>query len=400
MVSKEIADTVIEIISSESETLSKLSSLFQKSCKKIDQLSVLTSLAALLMDDILEPPQQIITVWLLHTTFSDIPIKDNPFYDVLQFVLQIGTAMTNSYTQKLCDIISCFISSVDLEELGDHSVHEILDLNFSIDSSNSNDLMNIAFSPTPRLSPIIISKADPSHPHITQHQLLRELLIDPSLWTDFDVPFSRQIPDIIDPAPEELQFMTIRSIDPPAFLFDDQNYVNKKEAAKLFVHQASTRKLSEEEINCVLEEVKRDKDFIRSIKIPNKQIDAILDLNYQIGACLLMELARKDQSLYKTFSNYDVTPATVEVVKQVMMNLTPPPKFLIEYTDHSSKIILESKNNQTMKTKLVLFANLMIFLHNNNVPFSADIYFTLQQLEDDTRRKGIQEASLLSSLME
>ena len=80
MVSKEVADAVISIISCESESLSKLAENFEKCCSKVDQLSVLTSLAALIMDDILEPSQQIVTVWLLYSAFNHVPIKQNPFY--------------------------------------------------------------------------------------------------------------------------------------------------------------------------------------------------------------------------------------------------------------------------------------------------------------------------------
>ncbi|OHS94196.1 hypothetical protein TRFO_11257 [Tritrichomonas foetus] len=401
MFSKQIADSVISIISSESETLSKLAELFQKSCSKVEQLSVLTSLAALLMDDILEPPQQIITVWLLQAAFPG-DIKENPFYEVLQFISQSGASNSNSYHQKLCDIISCLFSpDVQLNDYADKSVHEILDPNFSLADQSGSELVNISFPPLPRISPVIITKADPTATQITQHQLLRELLIDPSLWTDFDVPFCRQMPEITVPSMEEFQFMNINSIDGPPFLFDELQCLNNHTAAKVFIQHAQTRPLKDIEVDSILDEINTNPDIFKEFPLAKSQTEKILELNPQIGAIFTVEAAISNPAMFKQYEKSDITPSTIEIVKQTMIRAKPPPNdFFNNFLSNCSQILTDTKDHQTLRTKAALFCNLMVFLQENKIAFSKDNLLELHSLNIELEQRGIAEAKSLKVLLE
>ncbi|KAK8884698.1 hypothetical protein M9Y10_043817 [Tritrichomonas musculus] len=399
MISKQVADTIISIISSESETLSKLTELFQRSCNKVEQLSVLTSLAALLMDDILEPTQQIITVWLLQSAFPG-EIKENPFYEVLHFISQSGASNSNSYSQKLCDIINCLFSpDIQLNDFAERSVHEILDPNFSLADQSGSEFINISFPPSPRISPVIISKADPAATQLTQHQLLRELLIDPSLWTDFDVPFCRQIPDISVPSVDEYQFMNINSIDSPPFLFDEMNCLNTHEASKIFIEYAQKQTLNEMEIDSILDEINNNPNFFNENILQKSQTEKILDYNPVIGAIFTVESFKTNPSVLKQYEKADIVQSTIEVVKQAMIRITPPQSFFNHFLSNCSKIFTETKDHQVLRTKASLFCDLMLFL-KDKIQFSTDDLLELHSINILMEQRGISEAKELKSILE
>lgn len=398
MISKQIADSVISIISSKSETLATLTKLFHESCSKAEQLSVLTSLATLLMDDILEPPQQIITVWLIQASFPG-DIKENPFYDVLQFLYQSGTSNSNSYSQKLCDFINFIISpDARLTDCADRSVHQILDPNFSLADQTGSELVNISFPPLPRISPIIISKADPTATQLTQHQLLRELLMDPSLWDDFDVPFCRPIPEIVLPSPEEYQFMNSDSVDGPPYLFDDMNFLNNHAISSIFIKHAQVRALKDFELESILEEINSSPQFFKENPLQPAETSKILELNPTIGAIFTVENSKSNPNLYKNYEKSDINPVSIEIVKQIMIRTTPPPNFFKNFLGNCSNILSQTKDHQILKTKAILFINLISFL-KDKIQFSGDNLLDLHSINVELEAHGIAESQTLAEFL-
>ena len=398
MFSKEIADKVISIISSESETLSTLSKHFHSCCSEPEQLSVLTSLSALLIDDILDPPQQIITVWLLHDAFPGT-IKDNPFYKVLQFISQSSALKSNSYSQKLCDIISCLFSpDVQISDFAERSVHELLDPNFTIVDQSGPDMVNILF-PHPRISPIIISKADPAATQITQHQLLKELLVDPSLWTDFDVPFCRQMPEILVPSNEELQYMNINSIEGTPFLFDDMQGLNNHNVARIFIQHAQDRELKELEIDSIMAEINSNPAIFKEFPKNTLKLDKMMEFNPRVGAIFKAEEAKTNPEIYKQYKKADITFPNIEFVKQAMIRCKPPQDFFPEFLSHSTKILSDTKDHNILKTKAKLICEMASLLHQS-IPFDKDILLELHSLCIVLEQRGLSEASSLKSLLE
>lgn len=397
MISEDAADAVISIISNEDESLAKLAEQFARSCGRIDQFSVLTSLAAMLMDTILDQAQQIITVWLLYSAFADLPIRENPFFDVFQFVLHSGASNAAAYSQKLFDIINSFVNLGDLNDVAEKSAQEILDPNFSIDSSNSSDLLTTTVQQGPRISAVVVSKADPSAMQISQHQLLKELLMDPSMWTDFEVPFCRQIPSTSQPSKEELEFMFVNSVDGTPYMFDDMMGFNNTEVPKIFMQNATTRKLKKFEISSILEEYAQNKSILQ-LKLTKEEENKLLELNPEIAAIYFKECAMKDPKILKRFAESDINQSTLEVIKEIVVNLKPDISFLQSFISHSSKILTETKDINVVKSKTKMFCNLILFLHQNKITFSNKIYIDLNSLQIELSGKGVKEVSILSSI--
>jgi hypothetical protein len=351
------------------------------------------------MDDILDPSQQIISAWLLRSSFSNFPIRENPFYGVFQYILQSGSSSSNSFSQKLCDIISCFLSDVKLDDLGERSVHEILDHTFAIDSPSGSELIHVSFPPLSRLSPVIVSKADPSGSEITQHQLLRELLIDPALWTEFEVPFSRMSPETSMPLPEELQFMHISSIDSPPFLYDQAASLNPLEAAKFLIRQSAEMILRSWELALVLDVLKTRPNLVTEMALPKPFINRILDQNPTVGAIFMADLIRNDPSMYTALEKSEISPQSVAVVREVVLHLQCPKDFLDIYIGNASQSLMRMQPQHGLPAKTALFCNLIAQLHENKITFSSNAQIDLHSLAIELGRKGIQEVAALSNVL-
>jgi hypothetical protein len=399
MVSRDVADLLISVISCESETLSNLARTFETSCAKADQLCILTSLSCLLMDDILDPSQQIISAWLLRSCFARHPIRESPFCSVFQFILQSGSSGANSFSQKLCDIASCFLSDVKLDDLGDHSVHEILDHTFAIDCPTGPEMLHVPLAPLARISPVVVSKADPSGCEITQHQLLRELLLDPALWTEFEVPFSRLAPEIAPPAADELQFMHISSIDAPPYLFDQGASLNPHETAKFFIAQSAEAPLRPWETALVLEELRARPNLVAELNLKRPFIARVLELNPSVGAVFMLELVRGDPSMFPALERGDITPQSVGVVREVVLHLPYPRDFLDNYIGNASQVLARLQNQHALAAKAGIFCSLIAQLHENKVAFSGKAQLDLHSLAIELAGKGIPEAAALSALL-
>ena len=400
MVSKEDADVIISIICNDSEQLSKLSDKFDATFGPDQFLSVLSSLATLLMDGILEPTQQIVVVWLIYKAFGSGTSQENPFTDVLTYVFHNVTANSPFFSPKMGDIIGSILSSSEIDELGDHSASEILEPTFTIESSTP-DLVGFSFPTVTRNSPIIITKADPKATQITQHhQLLKELLVEPLSLADFETPFMRTIPELLPPSKEELRFSTIMNVNSLPFLLDEGESINMKNAAKSLIKTAKEKPLNSWQEECIIEQAEEDNTILSDIKMSMDEINTIINSNPKVGGIMMAELARKDNSLYQKFAEQDITEASCITVSQIMSSKNAPQSFFDKYIIHAVKILSSTKDMNVLKNKTKLLCDLVIKLHNKNVEFSSKSLIELQSLQVELSGKGVAEADRLSVLFE
>lgn len=400
MVSKEVAETVIALISNESEQLSKITQVFNSDCNSVDQISVLTSLSSLLLDGVLEPAQQIIVVWLIYKSFENVQLKDNPFSDVLTFILNTGSSASISFTPKLGDMVSCILSSGDIEDLADHSANEILDPNFTIESSTTPDLVNVSMPPLQRTSPIIISKSDSKASQYTQHQILRELLIDQSLWTDFEMPFLRTIPEIAPISQAELEFSTITSIGNLPFIFDEEQGLNKKAAAKSLINESKSKPLKPWQARCVMSELDKSKDILTGMKFSKDDAEKMIGLNPEIGAVMIAELGKTDPKLIDKFTDGDVNEAKCEVAYQVIISQKSPTEFTDRFIQKACKNLTNTKDFNMYRHKALILCHLIDRLSKKNLKFSSTSLIELQSLQVELSGKSIKEADVLMKLFD
>jgi hypothetical protein len=223
--------------------------------------------------------------------------------------------------------------------------------------------------------------------------------MDPGLWTEFEVPFSRLSPEISSPAPDELQFMHISSIDAPPFLFDQGASINPHEVVKFLIRQSAEVVLRPWEVSMVLEELKANPDLIGDLNFDRTFISKVLDLNANIGAVLMLELVRKDPSMFSALEKGDITPQSVGIVREVVRHLSYPKDFLDNYIGNASQILARLQNQHALAAKAGLFCNMIAQLHENKVTFSGKAQLDLHSLAIELTRKGIPEAAVLSALL-
>lgn len=400
MISKDVAESIISIISNDNEQLSKLSDSFKTKFNDKNPLAILTILSNLLMDGIFEPSQQIIVVWLLYKAFDDISISINPLSYVLRNVFH--SIQTNSplFSPKLGDIIGGILSSSEMDDIGDHTASEILESNFSMESSSTPDLVGTPFQTLSRTSSVIVTKADAKVQQITQHQLLKELLVEPSLWSDFEVPFMRTLPDLTPASPEELQFSTIISLAQKQYLFDEESSINKSAAAKSLMDVAKEKTLTEWQEECVIEQMSEDKTYFSNTNYRVEDAEKMMDVNPRIGGVMMAELTRKFPKIYDRFMDSDISEAMCVGIKHLITKMTPPANFLEKYIVKQVGNLTSIKDVNVLKHKTRLFCKLMTKLHEKEIQFSGKSLIELQSLQVELSSKNIPDVQSLSGLFE
>ena len=398
MLTKEDAELIIGIISDDSEPLSKVSDRFDATFKPDKSLTVLTSLSALLTEGILEEAQQVVVVWLIYKAYGQEPSQQNPFSDVLSFVYSKCSSNTTKFSAKVGEIAGAILSSTKIDTLGEHSVSEFLEPNF--ECGFTNDIEDASFPSGVRNSPIIISKADQKAAQISPHQLLKELLIEPLIWPDFEIPFYRTTPELTPTSDEELQFSMITTSSDMPYIFDDEQAINKKNAAKYLINEAKERQLSSWQEECVVEEASKDKSLLSDVRLSKSDVQRVMDINPKVGGMLYAELARKDNKLFDEFAKMDINDASLSIVKYVMINLKPPNSFLNNFIANAAKIISSTKDQATLRNKTKMLCDLVIYLNENKVEFMSMALIELQSLQETLQKKGITEANALSTLFE
>ncbi|EAX99080.1 hypothetical protein TVAG_290270 [Trichomonas vaginalis G3] len=352
------------------------------------------------MDGIFEPSQQIIVVWLIYKAFEDISMAINPLSYVLRTVFH--SIQTNSplFSPKLGDIIGGILSSSEMDDIGEHTASEILESNFSMESSSTPDLVGTPLQTLTRTSSIIVAKADAKVQQITQHQLLKELLVEPSLWSDFEVPFMRTIPDLSPISSDELQFSTIISLSQKQYLFDEELSINKSTAAKSLMDVAKEKQLTEWQEDCVIEQMSEDKPYFNNTNYKVEDAERMMEVNPRIGGVMLAELSRKDPKIYDRFIDQDISEAICVGVKHILTKMTPPQNFLEKYIVKQVGSLTSIKDVNVLKPKIRLFCKLMVKLHEKSVQFSAKSLIELQSLQVELSSKNIPEVDSLSGLFE
>ena len=401
MVSKEDADLIISIICNDSEQLSKLSDKFDATFGSDKYLTILSSLSILLMDGILEPAQQIVVVWLIYKAFGTGSSQDNPFYDVLTYVFHNVSTNSPNFSPKMGDIIGSILSSNEIDELGEHSASEILEPTYTVESTTAGDLAGFSFPTVTRNSPIIITKADPKATQITQHQqLLKELLIESLFLEEFETPFMRTIPELIQPSKEELRFSTIMNANSLPFLLDEGQSINHKQAAKSLIKKAKTSKLDNWQEECLIEQVSQDHTIMSDITLSMDEINKMIATNPKVGGVMMAELARKDKTLFQKIADQDINEASCIMVKHIMTSMEPPNTFLDKYIINAVKILGNTKDTNVLKNKTKMLCDLILKLHEKHIKFSSKALIELDSLQVSLSGKGINEVQRLSVLFD
>lgn len=387
MISNESADLLIDIISNENDTLETLSAKFKEECPKSEQYPLLISLSSLILAGILDSTQQTVSAWLLYDFFPHDKIQANPFRDVFQYICQ--NSNSNNFSQKLCDITASFLTST--EEISNRSAHDIIETN---DPNGPEPIMS--YQLTSRTSGIIIDKPDPNACQVTEHQLLRELLKDTSIWIDFQVPLIHIPPDLLEVSAEEQQICNIQSFEPTPFLFDEDNLLNRHEATKKLLIEANEHTLFEKEEELVIKELN---DFQAPLITKMDVIEKIQQNNSRIGAILFVQNAKIKPELFESLKSCDINQQTYDILMEMVNLLDDPNKYIEDFVMNASSKFNKLKTNQDQyQKKAKLFISLIVSLFNKKVNFTQKTVIELDSLKQNFKHRNVSEVSKLEPI--
>ena len=395
MISKEITEILISTTLNENDSLNNISNHFFTHFNHVDQLIILTSLSSLLFESILEPSQKIIIIWLLFKTYEHINIKESPFYYLFVKLAQ------NTSMSKIPEICSTITMSNSMENYGNKTSLEILEGKTSSNNSNQIELpLNDDNNNISGISSIYSFRSNSNVEHITQNQVICELIKNPVIWTDYEIPFLRQSPDLTSLTQEELQFLPINTdIDLP-LIYDLNSSINKRESSKFIIQNSSLIKFNDEQINILIDFIKHDQLFLSNFQFSKIELNNILNINPKIGSLLIGELTKNDISYFDYIIELDLNELIFFLIKYFINNFKLPSNFLQKFI---KKNIIKLSNNKDLKDirqKSQIFSNFIIFLQSNKIEFTSDMILDLHSFFIKLTGKGISEVLILSKLFE
>jgi len=401
MASKEQIDFIFNNIFNENEKLNNVKTKFDEHYQIEDQFALLNGLCTLLIDGLLEPTQQVIVLWIIYKIFDRFNIRDNPYYYVFYLVYQSCSSGSHTFHNRIFEFVSCILSSVSVDENGIFSANEIFNQAQSIPlSSASVDSSLIEDASVNRLSPLIISKPDPNDPQITHNQLLRELLSEPSLICDFEVPFLRISPELMPVNQEEYQFMTINSNSDLPYVLDEEDSLNRAFAIEILIKESFVAKLEDDQTRYLIKSIRNEPFILDSLSLSMKDIERILSINTKVGAVILSQLCQKSHSFYDYISDMDLNEVSIEVIKAVMLTNLPSVSFLDKFIKKSIDRIYCIKDIKDLRNRLSMFCDLMIYMYKSDFQFSSTIILDIQSMKINFTSKGYNEVNALAIFLE
>jgi hypothetical protein len=240
--SKESAESLVSIISTTNENLSKILSKFSSTLDIKTRVICLKNLSLLLSDGFLDHNQQVVALWIVYKSFEVEDIEEHPFRPLFIHIYDFRISKPNVYSPMVYNMIACILSKQDISTLGNFSVKSLINSEFPVVIPKSIDSSSNKVQYT-RLSPVLIESikasandsngkeqnAQPKKEQTISHnEAMVSLLLNPSYSNDFEPPFLRPVPDITPICEHELEQSFVVSQFNPPFIYDENS--NRKNA--------------------------------------------------------------------------------------------------------------------------------------------------------------------------
>jgi hypothetical protein len=263
-----------------------------------------------------------------------------------------------------------------------------MDPTFTIEPSNGTDTIISALLNKPkRTSTIIITKSDnKAIIQKSQHQILKDFLLEPLYCSEFVVPFIRDPPDVTKLTLDELQNTTIWNTNSLPYLFDDESSINLRSAAERLLSKIPSSKMNEWQEKCIINEIKQDCTILDSHKFSTEDFHVLSANNPKLCGVLMAERVRHNPALYEEYSRLDLNESTISAIVHIMLNLNPPENFLTSFIDHSINSIKSARDNNR-KAKSNDFIKLLTILNDNKVNFSSKTLLDISSMQLDKNFK-------------
>lgn len=390
------AEALVSILSNDEDRLVDLAQKFISSFEFNDRISALTGTALLLTDGLLDHGEQIVAFWLLLSEGDLSPIQSHPFFSVFVALYTASVASPNCISPQLHSILLRVLTGIEVESVGEQPVKLIMSDSFDLPVAPHPRVDLGEPNPVSRTSPLLVVEEHvQTKDGLTQDQFLLELLQNESYWDSFSPPFARVVPKVCPIFPGEAA--VIDSWTNPPCIFDEGVTVDSRAAATSLLLKATEAKLRQGESDTLIAELK--KDSMLADELPIAKITSLIENNVDVAKEVVTAIVGKRPAVLKGLLNLDVTVATADVVKHLIMSKNAPQEFLEAYISNSTKSLLAVRDNQTMARKARLFCKMMGFVVQNGAKLTPKMAIDLNSFCEDPRAKSIKEAQELNSIL-
>jgi hypothetical protein len=385
-------EELISILNAEDDRLSDISQRFSDTFSFPERISALSALTFLLTDRLLDHRQQLMAVWLLLDECKPSSPVEHPFYPLFLFLSDLAQASPNSLSPQLHDLLGCIVHGVPLPSLGTHSLKSVLSSNFVFPEFGAEG----APEPRPfpeRASPVLVLPEGGGA--LTHSEVLLKLLQDDAYWGNFEPPFAHTSPDLSPVFKDEIGF-----VEPcvAPFLCDDGVPVNSRGSIVALITKAADGKLRSSETESVVARLRADPTLAEEAQIPPGKLPTLIENNQEIAKEVIVATIGKP-GVQDGLLHADVSAASVDVVKHVLMSKQAPEKFLANYVRVSTTALSNIQNVQTRLRKARVFCKMMSFVIQSGEKLTSDIMLDLIGFCEDHKTKGVKEAQELNTIL-
>jgi hypothetical protein len=391
-----LAEQLLALLNNDEDRLADLSQRFAETFDFADRISALYGLAMLLTDGLLDHCQQIVAVWLLFEECKAPAIADHPFYPVFQSLFETGLADPNFLSPQLHDILPCILQGVGLQAVGAQPLRALLGTNAAFPDFLTD------FRPEPpvqtvadRVCPVLVLPRG-GEPALSHSEVILQLLQDEAYWASFEPPFAHTCPDVAPVFRDEIAF--VDAVAAPRFLCDDGAPVDSRLAIAALIGRAADGKLRPNEAESVVARLRGDASLAEEAQVPPAKLATLIESNPEIAKEVIVATIEKP-AVADALLHVDVSAASVDVVKHVLLSRQAPERFLGDYVKIATAALSGIQNAPTRQRKARVFCKMMSFVIQSGSRLTRDIMLDLNAFCEDHKTKGVKEAQELNGIL-
>jgi hypothetical protein len=320
-------------------------------------------------------------------------ITTHPFYPLFISLSEPAHSSPHALSPQLHDLLGCIIHGVPIPSLGHHSLRSLLSSHFTFPDFSTDTFPEPPAVPDRTCPVLVLTEGGGS---LTHSDVLIHLLQDDAYWTDFEPPFGHPSPDLCPVFREEVGFVDSCLAAP--FLCDDGAPLDSRLSIVALIAKAADGKLRQSESDSVIARLRSDPTLAEEAQIPPAKLPTLIELNQEIAKEVIVATIGKP-GVQDGLLHADVSVASVDVVKHLVISKQAPERFLANYVRMSTNALSGIQNPSVRTRKVRLFCKMMSFVIQSGEKLTRDIMLDLIGFCDDHKTKGVKEAQELTTLL-
>jgi hypothetical protein len=164
------------------------------------------------------------------------------------------------------------------------------------------------------------------------------------------------------------------------------------------IGKAADGKLRPSEAESVVARLRSDTSLAVEAQIPAAKLATLIENHQEIAKEVIVATIEKPE-VVDALLHVDVSAASIEVVKHLLMSKQAPEPFLGDYVKSATVALSSIQNVQTRQRKAKVFCKTMSLVIQSGSRLTRDIMLDLNAFCEDHKTKGIKEAQELNGIL-